>query len=95
MANIPEESGEATILTPGAAFIVHLTVRPADAATTAAPEQGRVEHVLSGAATHFHSIADLVTFMGETIARRQDCEDSTTPAKAGNGRPQNTTVDSS
>jgi len=95
MANISDESGEATILTPGAAFIVHLTVQPADTASTAAPEQGRVEHVLSGAATNFHSIADLVTFMGETIARRRFSEESATVVKPGDDQPHRATVDSS
>lgn len=69
MANTPVTSIPAADLTPGAAFVVHLAVLPADATTPAAPAQGRVEHVLSGAAADFHSIADLVNFMGETLAR--------------------------
>lgn len=71
MANIPATPIAAADLTPGAAFVVHLAVLPADPATPAAPAQGRVEHVLSGAAADFHSIADLVNFMGETLARSQ------------------------
>jgi len=95
MANASDKPGTAAALTPGAAFVVHLAVRSADSATNGAPECGRVEHVLSGVATHFNSISDLVSFMGEAIARRQGGEESLTPATDRNGRPESATDDSS
>ena len=30
-------------------------------------EQGRVEHVVSGQATHFYSLKELLTFMGQVL----------------------------
>lgn len=83
MAIFPALPGEAADLTPGAAFIVHLAVRPAAAATRAVPQCGRVEHVLSGAATHFSSISDLVTFMAETLARCGEGAEPPGPAPVG------------
>lgn len=96
MANDLEGPCEATPLTLGAAFVVHLAVvGDADGATSAAPDRGRVEHVLSGAATDFHSIADLVTFMGETLARSPSREQSGNPANAKGSGSASPTVDSS
>lgn len=94
MANVSEERCEAADLTPGAAFVVHLAVRSAADATTAAEERGRVEHVLSGAAAYFHSIADLVAFMSETIAQGQACEKSAASADADSVRRVRATADS-
>lgn len=81
MANVPETPNEAELLTPGAAFVVHLAVRSDDAATTAVPECGRVEHVLSGATMHFDSITDLVTFMAEAVSHSRRSENA--PSGAG------------
>lgn len=95
MANDCEGICAAANLTPGAAFVVHLAVRSADAAAAPAPEQGRVEHVLSGAVAYFHSIADLVTFMSETVACCHVHRELAPVADAGRGRREIAPNDSS
>lgn len=50
------------------AFVVQLTAQ-----TVGTPEGflGRVEHVASGQATHFHSVAECLAFMARVLRERQ------------------------
>jgi len=50
------------------AFVVQLT---AQAAGTPEDFWGRVEHVASGRATHFHTVADCLAFMARVVRERQ------------------------
>ncbi len=50
------------------AFVVQLTVQ-----AVVAPEsfRGRVEHVASGQATHFHTVAECLGFMARVLHEQQ------------------------
>ena len=51
------------------AFVVQLT---AQAAVVPEGFQGRVEHVASGQATHFHTVAECLVFMARVLRERQE-----------------------
>ena len=63
----PHCTGE-RVLPRDRAFVVQLT---AQAAGTPAGFQGRVEHVASGQATHFHTVAECLGFMARVLCERQ------------------------
>lgn len=71
MERASENASQMSSLAPGAAFVVHLAVQD----TAASQQRGWVEHVLTGNATQFESIDDLVAFMVATVASRgRACE---------------------
>jgi len=92
MARAPENHGPTPALTPGAAFVVHLAVH---GSTGSPSERGRVEHVLTGNATQFESIADLVAFMEANIADRQGFHEEVAPAETADGQTPSARLDSS
>jgi hypothetical protein len=47
------------------AFVVQLRAQPSE---TPLVWDGRVEHVVSGQATHFHSLEELVAFISRVLA---------------------------
>ena len=53
------------------AFVVQFRVSP-----TGAPScwEGRVEHVVSGQAVHFHSLEDLLAFMARVLRQRRPAD---------------------
>jgi hypothetical protein len=64
-----KQEGEHDRLLPAQrAFVVQLS-----AAAEVAPGrlEGRVEHVVSGQATHFHSLEDLLAFMARVLRQRR------------------------
>ena len=63
----PNSTGE-RVLPRDRAFVVQLT---AQAAGTPEGFRGRVEHVASGQATHFHTVAECLAFMARVLRERQ------------------------
>ena len=59
---------EERVLPRDRAFVVQLT---AQAAGTPEGFQGRVEHVASGQATHFHTVAACLACMARVLRERQ------------------------
>jgi len=59
-----QESSIHTWLPPERAFVVHFY---ADTTLDSAHMAGRAEHVLSGQAEHFHSLATLLAFMTRVL----------------------------
>jgi hypothetical protein len=53
------------------AFVVQFL---ATAAVDAGRLEGRVEHVVSGQATHFHSLEDLLAFMACVLRQRRPAD---------------------
>ncbi|MBI3802043.1 MAG: hypothetical protein HY268_34375 [Deltaproteobacteria bacterium] len=60
----PELKAESP-LSPQRAFVVQFR---AETAVERWHVEGRVEHVVSGQATHFHSLEELFAFMGRVLA---------------------------
>jgi hypothetical protein len=52
-------------LSPSRAFVVQFHT---EAAVARGRVRGRVEHVVSGQATHFASVEELLTFIGQVLA---------------------------
>jgi hypothetical protein len=50
------------------AFVVQLRAQPPGASLA---WEGRVEHVVSGQATHFHSLEELLAFISRVLADTQ------------------------
>lgn len=74
-------SGDVPPFLPEGAFVVQLKTDTANQGGTLA---GRVEHVVSGRATHFESPADLLAFMREAFQRHAALVEDA--AQAGQGR---------
>ena len=73
--------GDTPAFLPEGAFVVQLRTGTANQGKALV---GRVEHVVSGRATHFESPADLLAFMREALQRQAlSVEDA---AQAGKGR---------
>ena len=53
------------LLSADSAFVVHLMVTEADAPGIV---RGRIEHISSGQWTRFTSVAELISFMRQTLA---------------------------
>ena len=64
----PNSAAGAGVLPRHRAFVVPLT---AQAAGTPEGFRGRVEHVASGQATHFHSVEECLAFMARVLRERQ------------------------
>ncbi len=63
----PNSAGE-RVLPRDRAFVVQLT---AQAVITPEGFLGRVEHVASGQATHFHTVAECLAFMARVLRERR------------------------
>ena len=64
-----KQAGEHDRQLPGErAFVVQLA---ATAEVAPGRLEGRVEHVVSGQATHFHSLEDLLAFMARVLRQRR------------------------
>ena len=50
------------------AFVVQFRAQPTG---TSPPYEGRVEHVVSGQATHFHSLEELLAFISRVLTAVQ------------------------
>jgi hypothetical protein len=74
-------SGDAPAFLPEGAFVVQLRTGTANRGDALV---GRVEHVVSGRATHFESPADLLAFMREALQRHPSLVEDA--ALAGQGR---------
>ena len=64
----PHSAAGAWVLPRERAFVVQWS---AQAALTPEGFQGRVEHVASGQATHFHTVAECLVFMARVLRERQ------------------------
>ena len=64
----PNSAAGACVLPRDRAFVVQLS---AQAAATPEGFRGRVEHVASGQATHFHTVAACLAFMARVLRERQ------------------------
>ena len=65
---VEPHAAEERVLPRDRAFVVQLT---AQAAVVPEGFQGRVEHVASGQATHFHTVAECLAFMAQVLRERQ------------------------
>jgi hypothetical protein len=76
---VKREDGHDRRLPAQRAFVVQLA---ATAEVASGHLEGRVEHVVSGQATHFASLADLLAFMAHVL-RQQRPAGATRPALQG------------
>jgi hypothetical protein len=74
---MPQPTEHPTPLSVHRAFVVHVRAGTAVAQGQVA---GRVEHVVSGQATHFDSLQELLAFIAQVLAQGQDRPDTNGPS---------------
>lgn len=75
---MPQPAENTTPLSVHRAFVVHFR---AEAAVAQGQVAGRIEHVVSGQAMHFHSLKELLAFIAQVLAQGHDRPETDWPRK--------------